>query len=200
MKETILFSENTVPGKDPEITMLEFFWSRTASVWLAVLYMLLGILLLVFPAAGGTAFVWALAAGAAVYAVSHLWRFFHCRRKGTASGGDLFLGILPLAFGVFALTSPAVILAFLPLVLGLLLLADGIGKLPLTYQAMKNRSSARVSLLFAALIPIVLGVILVLNPFRTYGIVVMVFGITLLADGLSDLFTVLTVRRKRQED
>ena len=51
---------------------LQFFWSRTASIWIALLYIILGLPLLLFPGASGSVFVWALAAGAAVYAVSHL--------------------------------------------------------------------------------------------------------------------------------
>lgn len=45
--------------------MFQFFWSRTASVWIAILYMALGLPLLLFPAISGSVFVWSLAAGAA---------------------------------------------------------------------------------------------------------------------------------------
>lgn len=34
--------------------MLQFFWNRSASVWTAALYLLLGLLLLLFPAESGT--------------------------------------------------------------------------------------------------------------------------------------------------
>ncbi len=37
--------------------MFQFFWSRTASVWIAVLYIALGLPLLLFPAASGSVFV-----------------------------------------------------------------------------------------------------------------------------------------------
>lgn len=110
---------------------LQFFWSRTASVWIALLYIILGLPLLLFPGASGSVFVWALAAGAAVYALSHLWRYIQARKLEQASGGDLFLAILPLAFAIFSISWPQAILSFLPLVLGALLLVDGVGKAPL---------------------------------------------------------------------
>ena len=47
--------------------MLQFFWNRSASVWTAALYLLLGLLLLLFPAESGTLLVWVLCAITAAY-------------------------------------------------------------------------------------------------------------------------------------
>ena len=55
--------------------MVMYFWERSASVWIALLYVLMGGLLLAFPAATSTVFVWALAGGAAFYGISHLLRY-----------------------------------------------------------------------------------------------------------------------------
>ena len=181
--------------------MLEFFWTRTASIWIAILYMLLGLALLLFPGASGTIFVWALAAGAAVYGLSHLWRYIQSKRAGEGLGGDLFLGILPLVFALFALLRPYSILAFLPLVLGLLLLVDGVGKLPLVIQGRKARVPFFLPLLLSALLPILLGLLLVINPFQAAEVVIMTFGAALIIDGATDFATAFLSRKDtRHED
>lgn len=172
--------------------MFEFFWVRAASMWIAAAYVLMGVLLLLFPGVSSTVFVWALAAGAAVYGASHLWRYVQARRAGQANGGDLFLSILP---AVFALLRPQAILSVLPLVLGALLLVDGVGKLPLAIAAVRERFPSMIPLLLASLLPIVLGALIVANPFSTMRIVVMVFGLSLVADGVSDFATVLSEKR-----
>ena len=172
--------------------MFEFFWVRAASMWIAAAYVLMGVLLLLFPGVSSTVFVWALAAGAAVYGASHLWRYVQARRAGQANGGDLFLSILP---AVFALLRPQAILSVLPLVLGALLLVDGVGKLPLAIAAVRERFPSMIPLLLASLLPIVLGALIVANPFSTMRIVVMVFGPSLVADGVSDFATVLSEKR-----
>ena len=106
--------------------MFEFFWVRAASVWVAALYIAMGVLIFAFPAASSTFFVWALAGGAAAYGVSHLVRYLQERKAaGKGNPGDLFLTVLPAAFSVFALIWPQAILSVLPLVLGSLLLAIG---------------------------------------------------------------------------
>ena len=126
--------------------MSYFFLTSTASVWIAILYMFLGLPLLLNPVASGTFFIWALAAGSAVYAVSHLARYIQGRKEGLASGGDLFLTVVPLLFTVASLIWPQTLLAFLPLVLGALLLVDALGKVPLTIGAIELDSPAMIPL------------------------------------------------------
>lgn len=174
---------------------LQFFWSRTASVWIALLYIILGLPLLLFPSASGSVFVWALAAGAAVYAASHLWRYIQGRKIEQASGGDLFLAVLPLAFAIFSISWPQAILSFLPLVLGALLLVDGVGKAPLAIAAIQSKPPILIPLVLSSLIPIALGVLLVVNPFHAAQLAIMIFGAALVADGVSDLVTALISRK-----
>lgn len=174
--------------------MVMYFWERSASVWIALLYMVMGGLLLAFPAATSTVFVWALAGGAACYGVSHLLRYLQTRKKGTASPADLFLTVLPVAFAVFALVWPQTLLSFLPLVLGSLLLLDGVGKLPLAIMVMRAHTPDATALLLSSLIPLVLGAVIVVNPFQTVQLVVRIFGVGLIADGVADFAAVLTSR------
>ena len=52
-----------------------------------------------------------------------------------------------------------------------------------------------VPMILASVIPILLGILIVVNPFQTAKIVVMVFGLSLVADGASDFLTVLLDKR-----
>ena len=79
--------------------------------------------------------------------------------------------------------------------LGALLLVDGVGKTPLVFAAIQSKAPILIPLLLSALIPSVLGVLLVVNPFHAAQLVIMVFGAALLADGISDLTTALMSRK-----
>ena len=175
--------------------MFQFFWTRAASVWVAALYVAMGVLLFAFPAASGTFFVWALAGGAAAYGAIHLARYLQGRKAGAANPGDLFLTALPAAFSVFAFVWPQAILSVLPLVLGSLLLMDGIGKLPLAITGLREQFPGMIPLALSSVVPIVLGALIVIAPFAAVRIAVMVFGAALVADGISDLATVILEKR-----
>ena len=73
--------------------MFEFFWRRNASVWLAVLYIVLGLPLVIYPDLSGRIFCWCLAGGSVVYASSHLWRYVEGRQEGYPAVSDLALAI-----------------------------------------------------------------------------------------------------------
>lgn len=169
--------------------MFQFFWSRNASIWTAVLYILLGLLLAIFPDLSGTIFVWVLAAAVAVFGLIHLIRYLRARKTAQASGGMLFLAILALLFALFCALRPHAILSFLPLVLGILCLLDGIGKIPIAVAFVQDRSGSLIPALISTILPILLGILLIANPFSAARMVIMIFGIGLILDGISDLVT-----------
>lgn len=55
--------------------MFGYFWSRNATLGMAALYLVLGIVLLLFPGMSGTVFCWGMAAGAGLYAAGNFWRW-----------------------------------------------------------------------------------------------------------------------------
>lgn len=171
--------------------MPNFFKTRSPGIWIALLYIILGLPLILFPEISGKIFCWSLSAGAAVYAVSHIWRWRKYRDTEYKNSGDLIVGILFIAVSLFCFIKTTLILSFLPLVLGIILLLDGIFKIPSAVNSYQSKSRAFVSYLAASVIPIALGLLLLLNPFKVTIIVIRVFGISLIAGGISDIVTVI---------
>ena len=52
-----------------------------------------------------------------------------------------------------------------------------------------------IPLTLASVLPIILGLLIIVNPFATVRIVIMVFGASLIADGASDFATLFMERR-----
>ena len=65
-----------------ENDMFGYFWSRNATLGMAALYLVLGVVLTLVPGMSGTVFCWGLAAGAAVYAAGALWRWHQGKKQG----------------------------------------------------------------------------------------------------------------------
>ena len=77
------------------------------------------------------------------------------------------------------------------------LLLDGIGKIPLAFLAAKAGTPDTLALILSAVLPVVLGALIVINPFQTVQLVVRIFGLGLIADGIIDFAVVLTARRSQ---
>ena len=110
------------------------------------------------------------------------------------------IGVLCLAFGIFCFSRPYVVLSFLPIALGIMLLVDGIGKMPLAVDALSVYSPYRFWVLISAVLPLILGIVLLVNPFRAAKAASMFFGISILADGLFELITYIQQRRAEKSE
>lgn len=175
--------------------MTWFFSPGGVSPLTAVLCMLLGLILLIFPGMSGSVFCWGLAGGAIVLGAINLVGYYNSRRQGFSGAASGFLGLFFLLAGIFCLLSPATVLSLLPLALGVLLLLNGLSRLPAAVEAFRAGSGAFRPLLFSALIPMLLGLILVADPFGAAKGVIRFFGISLLLNGLCDLSACMAGRR-----
>lgn len=173
---------------------------RTTSLWAPVLYMALGLVLTFWPGMSGTVFCWGIAAALILYAAHSFWYFIKARNLGFTAGGTLVIGILCLAFGIFCFSRPYVVLSFLPIALGIMLLVDGIGKMPLAVDALSVHSPYCFWVLVSAVLPLILGIVLLVNPFRAAKAAIMFFGISILADGLFELITYIQQRRAEKSE
>lgn len=61
---------------------MNFFWSRKATLQMAVIYLLLGVLLMLFPGWSGTVFCWCLAIGAFGYVAVQVHYILQMRKQG----------------------------------------------------------------------------------------------------------------------
>lgn len=174
--------------------MFGFFWTRSASPGLAVVYMALGLTVLLYPEMTGAAFCWALAAGAAAFAAARLFRWRQAARRGERAAGEAVLAAVFAALAVFCVLGSRVVLSIVPVVSGVLLLADGVGKLPLVMDAKRTNAPVMLPLLASAAVPLVLGVVLIANPFGAARLVIRFFGFSLLLDGACDLAAALRAR------
>ena len=101
---------------------------------------------------------------------------------------DLVVGILLLAFGVFALVQPEAILSILPIVLGIYLLVECLGK---TQRALVLKRIGYVrwwSVLVMGILAGLLGALLIVNPFQAAETMLMFLGASMVLDGAADLW------------
>ena len=183
--------------------MFQFFWIRNASVWSALIYIIIGIILTLFPGISGIIFVRTLAVISLIFAVLNIYRYVKQKNDVMQSGGRMFSAILFLIFFAVCFMNPEVVLSILPVLLGILLIIDGTGKLPIAIEAFKMRNNTAMPvlpLILSAIIPLIFGIIIVINPFTVSSMVIMIFGISLLADGISDLVTAIMTKKNHSDD
>lgn len=161
--------------------------NRQNPMLITLLSLILGIFLIRYPGMSGSLFCFALAASALTYAAIRLVRYQRSKKQGLYSPFDQYVGIFLLVVGLIILFFPRLILSFLPFTLGTLLFFAGFSKLPFAIDAFQMRSPARIPFLLSTLIPIILGAIILINPFGVTRLVIRFFGLSLVVNAILEI-------------
>lgn len=162
---------------------------------LSIAYIGFGLVLVSRPGLSGTLICTILGAGALVYGLVKLFSYWRLKSVGDLFQGDLALGVIFAAVGIFTLVRPDVILSILPIVLGIALVLASLSKFQRAFQLKGFGSSRWPSVLTAGILTCLLGAVLLVNPFRAAAAMIQCIGIGLIVDGASELWAVYCMAR-----
>lgn len=115
---------------------------------------------------------------------------------------DLACGTLTVVLGVLMMVRSDSVLRFLNLVIGILILADGLLKLQTSLDAQRFGLERWWLIAGTALLTSILGFLIVMEPFQNYGVAgaMILLGFALLMEGVLNLCVALyTIRIEKQE-
>ena len=161
-----------------------------------VLYILLGIVALLIPETmqktlGYLIGIVLIVAGA-VSIICYLLRdardnYYH---------NEFVFGLVGIVLGVAVLYKVEVIISLIPFILGILVLFSGCSKLQDAIDLKRLSYGSWVGMLVVAVINIILGVVLICNPFQAAILLFRVLGVGLILSGASDCFSTIYFARK----
>lgn len=180
--------------------MRDFFRQMKLSFLVAsILYVILGLVLLIWPGVSATVFCWAFGGLLLAYgAVTILTFFFRDSRAGSFVF-ELLLGIVAAALGLLVLLRPVVVASVLPVIVGLFILVDGLVNLKRALELRSMMYERWIVPLVLSLISVGLGLLVLFHPFLAAEALVMVIGAVFLYTGVSDLWTIFQVSHWTKE-
>ena len=168
-------------------------------ILMSVLYLALGIFLLMVPGTALNVVCYALGAVVLACAVVQLVRYFAVERGIFQSQLTLISGLVCLALGAFLIIRSDIVVRILPIVFGLFVIFDSLGRIQNALELRRCNYDSWKGFLLLAVLSIVLGIVMILNPFGTMETLVMAIGVILIIEGalnlLSALYTVIAVKR-----
>ncbi|RGT72960.1 hypothetical protein DWX08_07985 [Ruminococcus sp. AF18-22] len=194
MGKSVIMMNKEVSG------MRKYIEFRRSALWTSVVFIILGMVLAIYPEMSGIVFTRGLAVGTLIYAAVRFYRWRKERIKGYLAIGDFMLGLVFGFIGLLGIFSPETILSFLPFVTGAALILDGIVKAPVVIEMMKVGSALHIPIALSAVLPLLFGVFLVAFPFKAAAALIMVFGIFLIADGACDIIGIIYFKKYEHEE
>ena len=168
-------------------------------ILMSILYLALGIFLLMVPGTALNIVCYALGGVVLACAAVQLVRYFAVERGVFQSQLTLISGLVCLGLGAFLIIRSDIVVRILPIVFGLFVIFDSLGRIQNALELRRCEYSSWKGFLLLAVLSIVLGIVMILDPFGTMETLVMAIGVILIIEGalnlLSALYTVIAVKR-----
>lgn len=161
----------------------------------SLLYILIGILLVIFPALPFKLITYVIAGVLALAGIIMVITFFTKDISDTNNNG-IFTGMIALFVAAFACWKVDMIVSLIPLVLGFIVVISGILTLQDAVNTMRIRSISWVALLVTALVKIGLGLFAIFYTFDAIELTVRIIGIGFIISGVSDFIVAKVVANK----
>ncbi|MBE7067474.1 MAG: hypothetical protein E7385_07990 [Ruminococcaceae bacterium] len=163
----------------------------------SLLYILIGLVLVIYPALPFKLITYVIAGLLAVIGIVQIITFF-TKKIGDTNNNGLFTGMIMIFVAAFACWKVDMLVELLPLVLGFIIVISGILTLQDAVNTMRIRSMSWVVLLITALVKIGLGLFIVLYTFEALELAVRIVGVGFLISGISDFIITKYVASKIQ--
>jgi uncharacterized membrane protein HdeD (DUF308 family) len=171
-----------------------FYRADNHGVLLSILMVVLGLVLAIWPGhvmtSAMTILGIALLAGGALLIFS-----WYSGRNRDSSVITLAEGIVLAVAGLVVLIAPKFLISIVPLCVGAVITLNGIFNLAQALDQRKANYNRWTASLVMAILTIVLGLLIVFNPFSTMEMLVVAIGIIIIYNGVSNLLIELGYRK-----
>lgn len=180
--------------------MIDYLKNLKANYTLsAVICVIIGAVLIIWPGTS-TQIVCMVFGGVLVaYGVIQIALYLFARERTLYLQGMLMLGIVFGVLGAWIFIKPEIITVTVPVIMGIIIVVHGIHNTAQAIELKKMKYEKWWVALLAGLFTIVLGAVLIYNPFSVVNTVVRVIGIFLVYDGLSDMWIISRVFKTRKK-
>ena len=172
---------------------------KTNIVISAVLCIVLGVVLVVWPDMSMQIACVAIGVVLLLGGVVRLVQYFVVRDGSMYAQMNLIMGIVLAVVGIWIVLKPEKVLAIIPIIIGIVIVLHGLNNLQQAITLCKDKYDKWWVALILGLLTVGFGVLLICRPFAALDTVVMLIGIFLIYDGISDLWIVSRIYRTAKE-
>ena len=161
-----------------------------------VLYILLGIVALVIPETMQKTLGYLIGIVLIIAGLISMVCYLLRDARENYYHNEFVFGLVGIVVGAAVLYKVEVIISLIPFILGILVLFSGCSKLQDAIDLKRLSYGSWVGMLVVAVINIILGIVLICNPFKAAVLLFRVLGVGLILSGASDCFSTIYFARK----
>lgn len=162
----------------------------------SLLYIMIGLVLIVNPETTALLLCNIIGSIFIVLGVISVIRYLILDITSRFYRNDFLFGVIEILIGIFIIYQKELVISFIPFIFGLFIIISGISKFQDALDSFKFKYQYSWLYLILAIISIIFGILVLLNPFDSAKLLFIVIGVGLLYSGISDLFTTIYLASK----
>lgn len=168
-----------------------------STLWQAVIYFVLGVLILLYPRFFFDVMVYVIAG---YLVIMGIWMIFQgLRRRQGGLPPTFFMGLIYLILAAVVFFFAETLASLLPILIGALFLFGGIIRLIQALGYRQSMSGRWLWFLIGSLLWIGVGILMLTNPFSSLLVLFQLFGGILIAIAILELFLYFTIRSTKRQ-
>lgn len=165
-------------------------------ILIAILFIALGVVLILWPGATMKTICYILAVILIAIGVVFLANYLRKDITGIIYRYDLVMGLSAILGGILVIIKVEQLTGLIPMVLGFLVTISGILKMQNSVDMLRLGHGTWYVAFAMAIVNIVFGVLLLINPFGTMELLLMWLGIGFVYSGVTDLYVTISISHK----
>lgn len=167
------------------------------SLWvIAVVFILLGLALIIWPLGAQMFICWVLAIAAVAFGVFKIINYFTSKKLGAEFQFGLVVGTLFVVLGILMMIWSKQLVTVFGVVIGIAIIVNSVIRLQLAIEFKRNMDKKWIVMLLAAAVMLIFGIILLFSPLKTAQAAAVFAGIIILIDGVFTLGEIIYTQIK----
>ncbi len=168
---------------------------KTWAIVLSAVTMVLGLVMICWPGISAVAICYLMGAVCIAAGIYEIIRYFDLGLIGVLFRYDLFLGLTSVLAGVLLLLHPNGALVILPVILGFYIILASVFSIQISTEARRFGFSGWWGALLLGIAGAILGVLMILDPFKGAKALMVFTGISLLVMGIECIYAIVCISK-----
>ena len=153
-----------------------------------LIYMVIGLLFILIPDFISNFICYLIGILIIVLGVKPIHKYLKLIEKTRLSKMIFVVGIIMILIGFFIMLNPEKLASILPITIGLYLIVIALAKFSDSVEYKKLNYDKWYNFLLSSILTLIIGLVIVFNPFKTVTLAIRIVGIVLLIDGFFDIY------------
>lgn len=160
-----------------------------------LIYIIIGIAMIIIPEFISNSICYIISILIIFFGLSCLIKYIQLKKHNIISNIMLVISIIALILGLVIFINPEFFISIVPFVIGIYIIIIGVSKYIEAIEIKKANYKHWYIVMFASILLLLLGIVIIFNPFKTLTLIITLVGIIFTINSLYDIYNIYSYQK-----